>query len=119
VALLNVSVDRSSRALWYETGVLVKRAVRGGWLFAYLQPMVCRERNRDWHPDGGVRVGFDALFRALASAPNQIAGRCDRLMRPVPAANRVGGGKYLYPDQTARRQLKLRGAVIAMLGLVG
>jgi hypothetical protein len=76
VALLSVSGDRSSRAVLYEAGVLVKRPLRDGWLFGYLEPMVRWDRNGDWHPEAGIRLGFDALFWGLASAPDPIAPRC-------------------------------------------
>ncbi len=76
VALLSVSGDRSSRAVVYEAGVLVKRPLHAGWLFGYLEPLVRWDRNNGWHPEAGIRLGFDALFWGLASAPDPITPRC-------------------------------------------
>jgi hypothetical protein len=76
VALLSASGDRSSRAVLYEAGVLVKRPLHAGWLFGYLEPMVRWDRNNDWHPEVGIRLGIDALFWGLASAPDPITPRC-------------------------------------------
>jgi hypothetical protein len=71
------SGDRLSRATLYEVSVLFKRPLRGGWLYGYVEPLVRWDRRSNWHPDAGVRLGFDALFWGLASLPNAIATRCD------------------------------------------
>ncbi len=34
------------------------------------------DRPFGWHPDLGVRIGFDALFGGLASLPTELAAYC-------------------------------------------
>jgi hypothetical protein len=69
---LSVSGDRTSRASLYEISVLMKRPLRGGWLFRYIEPVTQWNRRCEWHPDIGIRIGFDALFWALASVPTEV-----------------------------------------------
>jgi hypothetical protein len=76
VAKLSASGDRSSRASLYELSMLLKRPLHGGWLFGYAGPMVRWNREFGWHPDSGVRIGFDALFWGLATRPTELAGYC-------------------------------------------
>jgi len=38
--------------------------------------MVRWNRDFGWHPDAGVRIGFDALFWGLATRPAELAGYC-------------------------------------------
>ncbi|MGO9595055.1 MAG: hypothetical protein ACLPZ0_15385 [Steroidobacteraceae bacterium] len=76
VAKLSVSGDRSSRATLYEISMLLKRPPHGGWLFGCAGPMVRWNRDFGWHPDAGVRIGFDALFWGLATRPAELAGYC-------------------------------------------
>jgi hypothetical protein len=73
---LSVSGDRASRTSLYEDGVIMKRPLHGGWLFGYVEPIVRWDRNYDWHPDLGIRAGFDALFWGLASRPDELATYC-------------------------------------------
>jgi hypothetical protein len=77
MARVTASGDRLSGATLYEVSVLFKRPLRGGWLYGYIEPLVRWERQSQWHPDAGVRLGFDALFWGLASLPETVAGRCD------------------------------------------
>ena len=73
---LGVSGDRASHTSLYETSVLMKRPLHGGWLFGYVEPVVQWNRNFRWYPDFGARVGFDALFWGLASLPTEVATYC-------------------------------------------
>jgi hypothetical protein len=77
VARFTASGDRLSHATLYEVSALFKRPLRGGWLYGYVEPLVRWDRDRGWHPDAGVRLGFDALFWGLASLPAEVASRCD------------------------------------------
>jgi len=76
VARVSVSGDRTSHVSLYETGLLLKRPLHGGWLFGYLEPVVRWERETAWHPDAGVRLGLDALFWGLATVPGEVANYC-------------------------------------------
>jgi hypothetical protein len=73
---LSVSGDRASRTSLYEDSVIIKRPLHGGWLFAYVEPIVRWDRNYDWHPDLGIRVGLDALFWGLATRSDELATYC-------------------------------------------
>jgi len=75
-ARVSVSGDHVSRTSLFETSVLMKRPLHGGWLFGYVEPVVQWNRDFDWHPDVGVRVGLDALFWGLASLPSEVATYC-------------------------------------------
>ena len=55
---------------------MFKRPLRGGWLFAYAEPLVRWEHDSAWHPDAGIRVGLDALFWGLSSLPAAVASQC-------------------------------------------
>jgi hypothetical protein len=77
LARIAISGDRVSRTAVYETSVLVKRPLRGRWLYVYAGPMVRWERQFTWHPDLGVVLGFDALFWGLSSRPTDVAGYCE------------------------------------------
>jgi hypothetical protein len=76
VARLSVSGDRTSHANLYEISVLMKRPLHGGWLFGYIEPVTQWNRNFDWHPGIGIRIGFDALFWGLASVPTEVRTYC-------------------------------------------
>jgi hypothetical protein len=76
VARLSVSGNRVSRTSLYEASVLMKRPLHGGWLYGYVEPVVRWDRDFNWHPDIGVRIGFDALFWGLASLPAEVATYC-------------------------------------------
>lgn len=76
VARVNASGDRFSKASQYEASVLFKRPLHGGWLYGYFEPLVRWERNSGWHPDAGIRLGFDALFWGLATLPGEVATYC-------------------------------------------
>jgi len=76
IAKLAASGDRSSHTTLYETSVLFKRPLHGGWLFGYGGPLVRWDRSFGWHPDAGVRIGFDALFWGLATPPAELADYC-------------------------------------------
>jgi len=76
VARVTVSGDRVSRTSLYEASVLFKRPLHGGWLYGYLEPVVRWERDFGWHPDAGIRIGFDALFWGLAETPAKVATHC-------------------------------------------
>src|ERR1700676_4548915 len=76
IVKLAAAGDRSSRATLYETSALLKRPLRGGWLFGYAGPVVRWNRNFGWHPDAGVRIGFDALFWGLATPQAELADYC-------------------------------------------
>jgi hypothetical protein len=76
VARLSVSGDRPSRAAFYEISLLMKRPLRGGWLFGYIEPVMQWNRTTDWHPGVGVRMGFDALLWGLASVPTSVGNYC-------------------------------------------
>jgi hypothetical protein len=67
VARLSVSGDRTSRPSLYEISVLMKRPLHGGWLFGYTEPVTQWNRRFEWHPNIGIRIGFDALFWGLAN----------------------------------------------------
>jgi hypothetical protein len=75
-ARLSVSGDRASRTSLYEASVMAKRPLHGGWLFGYIEPLIRWDRDFGWHPDAGVRIGFDALFWGLASLPGEVANYC-------------------------------------------
>jgi len=75
-ARVSVSGDRVSRTSLYQASVLMKRPLHGGWLYGYLEPVVRWDRDFGWHPDIGVRIGFDALFWGLASLPTEVAAYC-------------------------------------------
>jgi hypothetical protein len=77
MARLTASGDHLSRPNVYEASMLFKRPLRGGWLYGYVEPLVRWERRSDWHPDAGLRVGFDMLFWGLATLPAVVATRCD------------------------------------------
>ena len=76
VARLSVSGDRTSRPNLYEISVLMKRPLHGGWLFGYIEPVTQWNRTFEWHPDIGIRIGFDALFWGLASVPTEVNSYC-------------------------------------------
>jgi len=76
MAKLAITGDRGSRATLYETSVLFKRPLHGGWLFGYAGPMVRWDRSFGWHPDAGVRIGVDALFWGLATRAADLADFC-------------------------------------------
>jgi hypothetical protein len=73
---LSVTGDRASHASAYEANVLLKRALHGGWLYGYVEPVVRWERIGGWHPDAGLRIGIDVLFWGPAAASAQAAGYC-------------------------------------------
>jgi hypothetical protein len=73
---LTVSGDRASRATVYESSLLFKRPLHGGWLYGYVEPVVRWERASDWHPAAGIRIGVDALFWGLAKRPAEVASYC-------------------------------------------
>lgn len=75
-ARVSASGERASRASLYEASVMMKRPLRGGWLFGYAEPLIRWDRQAGWHPDIGVRIGFDALFWGLASLPGEVATHC-------------------------------------------
>jgi len=75
-ARVSVFGDRVSRTSSYEASVLMKRPLRSGWLYGYVEPVVRWARDSGWHPDVGVRFGFDALFWGLASLPTEVASYC-------------------------------------------
>ena len=75
-ARLSVAGDRFSRTTLYQAGLLVKRPLHGGWLYGYVEPLVNWNRVYDWHPDIGIRLGFDALFWGLSSLPAELASYC-------------------------------------------
>jgi hypothetical protein len=77
LAGVTASGDRLGRATRYEAAVTFKRPLHGGWLYGYVEPVIRWERISQWHPDAGVRIGFDALFWGLASLPGVIAERCE------------------------------------------
>jgi hypothetical protein len=77
LAHFTASGDHLGRAMAYEAGVTFKRPLHGGWLYGYAEPVVNWQRNSQWHPDAGIRIGLDALFWGLASLPDAIAGRCE------------------------------------------
>lgn len=68
--------DHLQGASVYELSVIQKRPLRGGWLYGYLEPLVHWERTTNWHPEAGLRIGFDALFWGLASTSSHIASGC-------------------------------------------
>jgi hypothetical protein len=76
IAKFAASGDRNSRATSYETSVLLKRPLHGGWLFGYAGPTVRWSRDFGWHPDIGVQIGIDALFWGLATPSAEIADYC-------------------------------------------
>jgi hypothetical protein len=76
VALVTLAGDRVSHTSSYEASVLFKRPLHGGWLYGYFQPVVRWEHASDWHPDAGIRIGFDALFWGLADTPATVATTC-------------------------------------------
>jgi len=82
VARLSVSGDRTSRSSTYEIGVLMKRPLHGGWLFGYVEPLTQWNRTSNWHPDIGIRMGFDALFWGLASMPAEVNSYCASARHP-------------------------------------
>ena len=73
---LTVTGDRASHATAYEASLLMKRPMHGGWLYGYVAPLVRWERAGNWHPDAGMRVGFDMLFWGLSTAPGRAAAYC-------------------------------------------
>ena len=76
MARMSVNGDRVSRTSLYEASLLYKRPLHGGWLFGYAGPLVRWTRDRSWHPDVGVGIGFDALFWGLATRPAEIRNYC-------------------------------------------
>jgi hypothetical protein len=54
----------------------MKRPLHGGWLFGYIEPVRQWNRTFEWHPDIGIRIGLDALFRGLASVPTEVGSYC-------------------------------------------
>lgn len=75
-ARLVVSGDRLSSASLYEFSVMFKRPLHGGWLYGYFEPLMRWERDSDWHPDTGFRIGLDALFWGLSSDPGPAEKLC-------------------------------------------
>jgi hypothetical protein len=73
---VSASGDRVSRTSLYEVGAFLKRPLHGGWLYGYVEPIMRWDRNYGWHPDVGVRIGFDALFWGLAVRPAEVASYC-------------------------------------------
>jgi hypothetical protein len=82
VGRLSVSGDRTSHATLYEITVLMKRPLHGGWLFGYIEPVTQWNRTFAWHPDIGIRIGFDALFWGLASVPTEVRSYCASARHP-------------------------------------
>ncbi len=76
VGKLAASGDRTSRVTLYEANVLYKRPLHDGWLYGYAGPMVRWDRNFHWHPDAGVRLGFDALLWGLATPADKLPDYC-------------------------------------------
>jgi hypothetical protein len=76
LARLAFSGDRLSQAAAYEASVLVKRPLRSGWLYGYVEPVVRWERATGWHPDAGLRFGIDALFWGLSAQSAEVASYC-------------------------------------------
>jgi hypothetical protein len=76
IGKLSMSGDRISRTTLYEASVVFKRPLHGGWLFGYAGPLVRWERVYDWHPDVGVRIGFDALFWGTAAQASAQSPYC-------------------------------------------
>src|SRR5579863_5906517 len=76
VVRLSASGDRMSRATSYEISLLMKRPLHGGWLFGYIEPVTQWNRTLDWHPDIGIRMGFDVLLWGLASVPTEVSSYC-------------------------------------------
>ena len=58
---------------YYETGIFLKRPLRGHWLFGSILALVRWERVHDWKPELGIHVGFDALFWDLAHPSDHSA----------------------------------------------
>lgn len=76
VGRLSVSGDRASHATSYEASLLLKRPLHGGWLFGYIEPVTQWNRTSEWHPDIGIRMGFDVLLWGLASVPDEVRSYC-------------------------------------------
>ncbi len=55
--------SRSSSVGLYTANLLYKGHLRGKWLYWYGGPEVRWERESGWHPDYGIRLGIDVLFR--------------------------------------------------------
>ena len=51
----------------YEASLFFKQPTRNRWLYWHVAPLVSWERQYGWHPDPGIRVGFDALFWGLST----------------------------------------------------
>jgi hypothetical protein len=73
---LLISGDRISRTSLYETSVVFKRPLRGGWLFGYAGPLVRWDRANSWHADAGIRIGFNALFWGPATGATPARSYC-------------------------------------------
>ncbi len=76
VLRLYAAGDQRSHSAVREASLVLKRPLHGGWLFGYLEPVVSWERIHDWHPDAGVRLGFDMLFWNAAASPGGIGTGC-------------------------------------------
>jgi hypothetical protein len=62
VAVSSADTHSSDVALYTAT-LLYKGHLRDHWLYWYGGPEVRWERERNWHPDYGIRIGIDVLFR--------------------------------------------------------
>ena len=46
----------------YEASFFYKQPTKTHWLYWHVAPLVTWERQFNWHPDPGIRIGIDALF---------------------------------------------------------
>jgi hypothetical protein len=63
---LYASGKDANYADYYDAGFFVRRPTSSKWLFWYAEPFVRWDRDYNWKPDPGLRVGINALFWDLA-----------------------------------------------------
>ncbi len=68
--------DQRARTATREISVVMKRPLRDGWLFGYVEPVIRWDRTSDWHPDVGIRIGFDMLFWDIVARQGGISTSC-------------------------------------------
>jgi hypothetical protein len=66
VRLLASGGKETRNADYLEAGVFYRRPTSTRWLFWSVEPLMRWDREYNWSPDAGIRLGFDMLFWDLA-----------------------------------------------------
>jgi hypothetical protein len=65
------SGEDTSEVTYYEAAAFYARPMANRWLFWSIEPLVRWDRQYNWKPDPGVRIGINALFWDLARPARQ------------------------------------------------